>query len=472
MRAVLPVQLLARLPIRLRLALAFAAAMAVVLAAIGLFLYLRLGSALDQTIDDGLRTRADDIAALVRQSESGLREGGGSRLAERGESFAQVLDLRGRVVDTTPQLGERPLLSRDELARAAERPITLERGPLPGIDEESRLLGAPVLAQGQRLVVVVGSSLEGRVEALSGLRTQLLVGGPLALLAAALLGYGLAAGALRPVESMRREAAEISAAEPGRRLPVSPSRDEVARLGETLNSMLARLEAALDRERSFVADASHELRTPLSLLRAELELALRRPRSVEELERALRSAAEETERLGRLAEDLLVLARSDQGEFPILRVPLRVSDVFEGVAARFAPRAEQVGRRLESSPSGGLAVAGDRLRLEQAVGNLVDNALRHGTGTVRLSAVERGGAVELHVGDEGPGFAPAFLPRAFERFSRADEARSRGGTGLGLAIVEVIARAHGGSAQAGNAAGGADVWMAIPKAEPRSSLAE
>ena len=455
--------LLARIPIRLRLTLVFGAAMAVVLAATGVFLYFRLGSELENTIDDSLRSRADDVAALVRQADTGLREGGGSRLTEQGESFAQVLDLDGRVVDTTPQLGGRPLLSRSELARAAAGPITLDRAPVPGIENESRLLAAPVRAEKRQLVVVVGSSLEGREEALSGLRTQLLVGGPLVLLAASLLAYVLAAAALRPVDAMRREAAAISASEPGRRLPVPPARDEVARLGETLNEMLARLEAALERERTFVADASHELRTPLALIRTELELALRRPRSGEELERAVRSAAEETQVLAQLTEDLLVLARSDQELLPIRRAPVPVATVFSGVVERFASRSGQQGRRLETSARGGLAVTGDQLRLEQALGNLVENALRYGGGTVSLDAVERDDAIELHVRDEGPGFPPAFLPRAFERFSRADEARSRGGAGLGLAIVEMIARAHGGSAHAANVdGGGADAWLSIP----------
>lgn len=455
--------LLARLPIRLRLTLAFAVAMALVLSATGLFLYLRLASALDQTIDDGLRTRADDIAALVRQADSGLREGGGARLAERGESFAQVLDLAGRVVDTTPQLGERPLLSPAELARAGERPLQLDRGPVPGIDGESRLLAAPVRAQDRRLVVVVGSSLEGREEALSGLLTQMLVGGPLALLAASLLAYALAAAALRPVESMRREAAAIQAAEPGRRLPVPPSRDEIARLGETLNSMLARLETALDRERSFLADASHELRTPLALLKTELELALARPRPADELERALRSAAEETDRLSELAESLLLLARSDQHGLTVQLSALSAADLVQSVASRFAVFASRAGRAIATRAPADIELRGDRARLDQALGALVDNALRHGRGDVRIEAVVNGRWVELHVLDEGPGFPLPFLERAFERFSRADGARSGAGAGLGLAIAAAIAQAHGGTAHAANRPeGGADVWLSLP----------
>ena len=143
-----------------------------------------------------------------------------------------------------------------------------------------------------------------------------MVAGPLALLLAAVAGYGLAAAALRPVEAMRARAEEISASTPGARLPEPPARDEISRLAETLNEMLSRLEASIEHERRFVADASHELRTPLALLKAELDLALRRKRTHAELEQALRSASEETDRLTLLAEDLLLIARSDAGELP------------------------------------------------------------------------------------------------------------------------------------------------------------
>jgi signal transduction histidine kinase len=291
---------------------------------------------------------------------------------------------------------------------------------------------------------------------------------PAALVLASLLGYALATAALRPVESMRGEAAAISGSEPGRRLPVPHSRDEIRRLGETLNRMLERLETALERERSFVADASHELRTPLALLKTELELALRRPRSQAELEQALRSAAAETDRLAQLADDLLLLARSDQGRMPLRRSAVSARDVLMRVAERFSHRAQAARRAIEVDAPEGLSLTADPLQLEQALGNLLENALRHGGGTIRLTAANRDGQIELHVRDEGRGFPPDFLARAFDRFSRADEARSTEGAGLGLTIADVIARAHGGSALAANLEqGGADVWLSIPSA-PRS----
>jgi signal transduction histidine kinase len=280
---------------------------------------------------------------------------------------------------------------------------------------------------------------------------------------ASVVGFAVAGLSLRPVERMRRRAAEISADTPGERLPVPPTRDEIERLGVTLNDMLARLELGLARERAFVADAGHELRTPLALLRTELELALRQGRTMEELRAAMRRSAEETDRVAQLAESLLLIASSDRGELPLDLQPLDVGDLLGTVANRFAWRADEARRPLSvelAAPD--VQVTGDRLRVEQALSNLVDNALRHGAGRVTLSSAISGDVVELHVSDQGAGFPGELLPRAFERFSRGDVARGRGGAGLGLSIVDAIARAHGGSAHIANhTATGADVWLEL-----------
>ena len=460
---------MSRLPIRLRLTLAFTLVMALLLAATGLFLYVRLGHELDASLNAGLRSHADAVTALVQEAGSGLSDGGRSPLAPPDENYAQVIDETGAVVDSTPGLGEVPVLDPRQLDRARQGTIVVDLGPPPNGDDPARVLATPIETQGRRLVVVVGASRDGRAEALAGLRTQLLVGGPIALLLASLAGYALAAAALRPVESMRRGAADISEASQGRRLPLSRPDDEIRRLGETLNEMLARLETALARERGFVADASHELRTPLALLKTELELAVRQPRSEEELQGALRSALEEVDRLAQLAEDLLAIARSDRGTLPIRPAPLKVAELFADLVHRFEARATAAGRRIDVVDPGDLVLVADGLRLEQALGNLVDNALRHGSGTIRLAAIERDGQVETHVIDEGNGFPVDFLAHAFERFSQADKSRRGGGAGLGLAISEVIARAHGGRAQAQNhAAGGADTWLSLP-VEPRAA---
>jgi signal transduction histidine kinase len=298
---------------------------------------------------------------------------------------------------------------------------------------------------------------------LDSLRSAFLIGGPLALLFASFGGYLLSGAALGPIEAMRRRAAEISGSSLDERLPVPETEDEVARLGTTLNEMLERIEDGLLRERRFVADASHELRTPLSLLKMELELALRKDRGPDELEGAIRSAAGEADRLGRIADDLLLLARSEQGRLPLRLEPTDVGDVLQTVAARFASQAEAERRTLYVEAGDAQVVVADRLRLEQALGNMLDNAFRYGRGGIAVTAAASNGSVELHVTDQGSGFQPGFIERAFERFSRADEVRGAPGSGLGLAIVERIARAHDGSAHAANAAaGGADVWISIP----------
>lgn len=421
---------MSRLPIRLRLTLAFAIAMAIVLAATGAFVYLRLASALDESVAETLEARLVDARALA--------ERGGSGRTTFDEGFTEITSSGS--VRTGPYEVEH----------------------IPGVDGRVRVVTAVVeTAQGSR-AVVVGASLGDRDEALRELLAQLLIVAPIALLLSSLLGYWLARAALRPVEEMREEAAAISGSEPGRRLPSGEARDEIARLAETLNAMLERLERAIERERSFVADASHELRTPLALLKAELDLALRKPRTPHELEEALRSAAAETDRLVRLAEDLLVLAQADDGRLPLRRESVGTGDVLASVREAFRARAEEMGRRIDAD-KGSVVLEADRLRLEQALGNLVDNALQHGAGAVRLRSLDRNGRVELHVLDEGAGFPPDFLPRAFERFRRADEARTSGGAGLGLALAAAIAEAHRGSAHAANRdGGGADVWLSVP----------
>jgi signal transduction histidine kinase len=415
--------------VRVRVTLVFVAVMAVVLAGAGLFLYLRLGDELDDGIDRNLEARAGVYS-------------------ERGDdTAAQVLDASGRVLQSSEEAGRAPLLTRAQVREALDDDLTVERRL---DDDRFRLLATE---SGGR-VVVVGESLDDRDAAVASLGTLLLIGGPILLLLTAAIGYGATAAALRPVERMRARAAEIEASDPGARLPAPASDDEIGRLGGTLNDMLARMEAAFARERTFVADASHELRTPLAILKTELGLALDRGRTPEELTEALRSAAEETDRLVALAEDLLVIARSDQGRLPIRPEEVRVADVLDRVRDRHAPDATV-------DAADGLVVRADPLRLEQALGNLLDNARRHGGSAIELSAERRDGAVRLHVRDDGPGIPAELAP--FERFTRGDSARSRGGAGLGLAIVAAIAHAHGGGAgAAARAGGGTDVWIELP----------
>jgi signal transduction histidine kinase len=441
-----------RVPVRVRLTLGFAAAMAVVLAVVGLFVYHRVANELLRTVDQ----------TLVGQAREEIEAGSVDADTGSGPTFAQLFSSDGRLLHSQPR-GLPALAGRQSLAEALSgKRVWLNRRLPPRLGEgEWRVLVVP--APSRHGVAVLARSLEPRSESLDHLRHELLIFLPLALLAASLGGYALAAGALRPVETLRRRAAAVTPGEPSK-LPVSPAGDEVSRLALTLNEMLARLQAAVEHERRFVADASHELRTPLALLRTELDLALRRPRTHEELESALRSAAEETERLSRLADDLLLIARADQGPLPIRREVVAAGELLSDAATRFASRSKLLGRELRVEQTD-LQVDADPLRVGQALVNLVDNALTHGEGTVELAAAEKDGFVELHVRDAGPGFPGDFLERAFDRFSRADDARSGGGSGLGLSIVELVARAHGGSTGLRNVeSGGADVWLSLPVA--------
>ena len=454
-----------RLSIRLRITLVFAGVMAILLAGLGFFIYLRFQAQLNETINNGLISRAKDVGTLVDRSGGNLK-GGGDLPGE--DTFAQVLTPSGHVYGaTTGTLSHSPLLTPRELRDATTAPIRVDRADVEALEGPARLFARRQATPSGTLVVLVGASLDDRNEALNNLRTILLIGGPVALLLASLAGYAMAVGALRPVEAMRRRAAAISAAEPEQRLPVPETEDEVARLGETLNAMLGRLEAALERERTFVDDASHELRTPLAMHKTELELALRYAKTPEEMRAAITSAIVEVDRLSALAEDLLVLARTEQGKLALHLGKVRVNDLLGDVRERFASRIDWPGRSLVVQSANGLTIDADPVRLEQALTNLVENAIQHGRGEITLRASEVDGDLEIHVEDRGPGFPPEFLDQAFERFSRADQSRGGDGTGLGLAIVEAIARAHRGTAHAVNRDGsGADVWIQLP-AQPR-----
>jgi signal transduction histidine kinase len=437
--------------------------MIIVLAGIGLFLRLRLEANLDQATDRDLHSRAGDLISVIKAGEFRLGEPVQSVLSSQGASFAQVLTWRGGLFD--PQVQRKktgpPVLNRAEVDRARRGPIFVERSG----DEPVRLLATPIGFERHRLIVVVGASVVAREDALQSLTTLLLIGGPVVLLLASLAAYGTVRAALRPVDAMRRRAAEISAAEAEQRLPLPAAQDELRRLGETLNRMLDRLQAAVERERAFVDDASHELRTPLALHKTELELALRYGESPEELRGAIASAIDEADRLSQLAEELLILARSDKGRLSIEAKPVEVRDVFAAVRSRLGGPAREAGRSLVVDDPDGLVIEADPARVEQALANLVENGLRHGGGQIRLWAHAGEDGVELHVSDAGPGFPPEFLPHAFERFRRADTARSASGAGLGLAIVDAIAQAHSGQAAARNAPeGGADVWIELRRA--------
>jgi signal transduction histidine kinase len=432
----------------------------VVLCGLGLFLRLRLQADLNHTVDEGLHAHASAVRSLLHSLEGDFGDTNGP-LGRGRNGFGQIITRSGRVVDATYGLRRARLLSPAQLVRARHDDFAFDRPAGGPVAVPARILATSAVSGHRSLVVVVGEALGHQQEELKNFTHLLIAGGVAALVVASLAGYLVARFGLAPVERMRLRAAAISASEPGARLPRPARDDELGRLGETLNGMLARLEDALARERRFVADASHELRTPLAILKAECELALRGRRSAAELTDALRSAGEETDRLARLAEDLLVIAQAQDGRLPVRAEDVELGQSVGWVLARLAPRVAP--DALRDEVPAGLRVRADPLRLEQALRNLVDNALRHGGGTATVTARRREDRVRVSVTDTGPGFPQAFLDRAFERFSRSDAARTGDGAGLGLAIVHALAHAMDGEAHVANRSqGGAEAWIELP----------
>lgn len=450
-----------RAPLRRRLTLVFGAAMAAVLVGLGTFVYLRLEADLVASVDLGLRPRAEAVAEAVRLTPERSLDDASGKLIDPDEAFAQVLRTTGEIVDASSGVRGVPLLGAGEASALLQPSFVTRR--FPTFDDPVRLLAVPIARPAGNVVLVVGSTLGDVNDDLRRLLVVMATVGPVALLLTVAAGWLLGGAALRPVEQMRREAAAISASEPGRRLPVPGTHDELALLASTLNSMLDRLQEAMDREHRFVDDASHELRTPLATLRTEIDLALARQRTAPELQASLVSAREDVERLQRLADDLLVLARSRGGQIPIRRVATPLAELFARGVTSVQDQAAKAGVEMVVDASSE-PVNVDPDRFQQALRNLLENAVRFTPrgGQVRLGGVPTRGGVRVVVEDDGPGFPPELLQDAFQPFARGITGPSTsGGAGLGLAIVRAIAEAHGGTAMAENGAGGARVIMQL-----------
>jgi signal transduction histidine kinase len=457
-----------QIPIRLRLTAGFAAAMAVIIVAFGAILYAAMADVLLDEIDTGLRFRAATVAAqLPGPPRLGPAAPG---LIEHREAFAQVLGPDGIVLGTSQGLAG-PLMDAARVRAIRSQVFSYEN--VPGVEAGARLFTLPVIRDGRRYLVIVGSSLSDRADALRMIERFFLLGGPLALAIACSVGWILAGTGLRPVDRMRRQAAAISAAGAGQRLSVPPADDEVGRLARTLNGMLGRIDDAALAERRFLDNASHELRTPLTALKAELDLARSRPRTAADLAAVVDSASEETDRLVRMADDLLVLARAGQGRLGVQPEETPVRELLDASAAMFARRAAAAAITIEVTAPEATAWL-DRARIRQAVDNLIDNALRYAQTTITMQAVADNGTVTIAVSDDGPGLPPGSRQHeadvgafaAFER-SASNEADGRpdesGGAGLGLAIVRMITEGHGGQVSAANRpAGGLTVQLILP----------
>ncbi|MER6533637.1 ATP-binding protein [Streptomyces sp. 900105755] len=442
-----------RLPVVVRLVLAVAVTMSLVLAGAAGLVYWRVQAALDRQLND-------DLTTYQRSLDQAVRAGGQLPPGPSG-SRRQVLDAQGRVLGAG--LHDRSLLTPAELSAAAHgAAVRRDVGSLLPITSNTlRLQARRVTADGKTRIVIAAVRRGHRDEALRELLAQLALASGLTLIAASYVGYRTARAALRPVERYRSGAAGLSDGAQNLRLDVPADRDdEITRLGHTLNRMLDRLEAAAERERRFVADASHELRTPLTLIRAELDVALHRPRSAGELTETLRSVDTEVQRLIELSNALLDLEELGTAQH-VSRAPTDLADLVGAAAAPHLRTAEREGRALTVDAVRAIVDVDGRW-LRPAIGNLLDNALRHGAGTVRLTATVDKGGLRLCVTDEGRGFPPEFLPRAFDRFARAAASRTGEGSGLGLAFVQAVSAAHGGTAHAENTEHGVRVVLTLP----------
>lgn len=424
----------ARWPLRTRVTLAFLAATGVALTVLGMFVQVRVGNALDDRLRGTVTAEAERLEALP----------GSQRLdavqALGGEVHAQLVTTQGNVLASS-SLVAGPILGPAEVQAAGMTGSSWREVTVTVLDDDAAAAGQREQER-ERLVLlvrstdegvlVVGASREDVDEALAALRNQLLIAGPLALAVAGGLGYLVAGAGLRPIERMRARAATISARSAGERLPVPAADDELRRLALTLNAMLERLDDGLQRERRFVAEASHDLRTPLALMLTEVELALAQQRTPVELTGALHSIHEEVRRLIALAEELLERASTEEAGLPIESGPVDLVALSTRVANRF--QAAAAGRAIRVTAPQPVEIQGDTTRLDRALSNLIDNALRHGAGDIAIEIRATSGGAELTVTDEGAGFA-------------AHDTSPADGDGLGLSIIREIVGAHGGTVE-------------------------
>ncbi|MEN3359660.1 MAG: hypothetical protein V7637_3642 [Mycobacteriales bacterium] len=417
---------------------------------------------LQSAVDAGAIQNARDVAELV---DAG-RLPDPVPIGSEEIAVLQVLDADGRVragSATADRL--MPLLQPDELARARAGQRLFVSGDRASLTGTLRVIAVPCGPPGDPQTVVVGAGIGGIQASVRALRKGFLFGGPVLLALGTLVSWRVIGWTLRPVETLRRGAADITGTGAENRLPLPDARDEIYRLAATLNDMLDRLAAASARQRSFVSDAAHELRSPLASLRTQLEVAGRLSQSGE-LTELTGDALIDVARLSTLVDDLLLLARLD--EAAPRRAPRRESVDLHGIVAGMLGRyrGARVPVRLCAEPGGGdgVTVRGDPEALGRVLANLVDNAVRHAHSTVYINVSRVDGRVWMVVRDDGPGIPAADRERVFDRFTRLDQARDRGsgGAGLGLAIVREVVRAHGGSVTLADAEPGLRARVDLP----------
>jgi signal transduction histidine kinase len=412
--------------VRFRTTLAATVVSAALLVAVSAVTVWLLRTQLDDNLDEGLAARADEITTL-------LAADGGADLPRNEDLLIQVLASDGTVRRASASAeGMGPITSADAGVRTVD---------VPGRPERFRVLVRTVDTAREPTTLLVGVNDDDVSDPVRILSRVLAGAVPLVVLALAALTWWLTGRTLRPVERMRRELADIAAGEHGRRVAEPGTADEVDRLARTMNDTLDRLDAAITRQKRFVADASHELRSPLTRMRTELEVGLAAPGSAEATER---SVLEDVVSLQHLVDDLLQLARSDDGVAPLQLERVDLDDI----VLKEARRAIERGRvDVDVSAVAAAQTIGDPRHLARVVRNLLDNAERHARRTVTMTLAEGATATRLVVVDDGIGITANDREHIFERFARADDARARdaGGTGLGLAIARDIVERHGGT---------------------------
>ena len=435
--------------------------LAVALVAGAMLLRATLQTSLTREVDNTARQGGQEVVALI----NGHQLPSGPVPVVAGTLTVQVLGPDGRIVNSSPGADRLvPLLPPGRAATLARtgRAVLLDGRPF-GIPYLMRVVAVP--ANGGQIVLSAAAYTEVR-DSMVALGRALLVGTPVLLLLLAGATWLVVGSTLRPIAALRRGAQMVTATGKARELPVPEARDEVRTLAITLNDMLARLDAAGRRQRSLVSDTAHELRSPIASIRAQLEVALDHPKQ-QDWNQTGRDVLADTLRLSRLAEDLLVLARLDEYQ------PRAGAGRPVDLAALVTEEAERGGGGgrvpVTATAAGPCVVTGEVEALRRLLRNLIDNALRYAKSGVEVTARRQAGHAVLTVSDDGPGIPPADRERAFDRFVRLDDARSRdetetGGAGLGLAIVRAIARTHGGSAHLEAATPGLRAVVRLPAA--------
>jgi signal transduction histidine kinase len=423
--------------VRARTTLAASLVVGIALAVGAAALLLTLRQALVRSGDDSAQIRARDLATLAAADALP------PTLTVPGEDdIAQVVDQSGHVLAASPSHADRPVATFTPTSdEPAVRTIT---AVTDGSEHEDyRVWALRTQSPRGQLTVYVATSLESVGETMATVRVALAVGLPPLLGLLALSTWHLLGRALRPVEAIRAEVADITEQALDRRVPVPPTADEIGRLARTMNATLDRLQAASERQRAFVADASHELQSPLAALRTQLEVAAAHPSATDWPATAAILLAD-SQRMERLVRDLLFLARNDDTPGPRPAGPVDLDDIVldEVIRLRAMTQVYVDTSRVSAAP-----LYGSRDELTRLTRNLLENAARHAASTVRIELAIDDHTVHLAVEDDGPGIPTEQRQRIFDRFARLDDARARGsgGTGLGLAIVKSIAERHGGT---------------------------